>query len=105
VFDLLQLDGKSLISLPLEPRKQLLEQICSDAGDPIRFSGEIGGHATALLQEVKRRGLEGIIGKQRGSPYEPGRRSGIGIKLKCVNEEEFDIGVFKPATGKRNNFG
>ncbi len=105
VFDLLQLDGKSLISLPLEPRKQLLEQICSDTGDPVRFSGEIGGDATALLQEVKRRGLEGIIGKQRGSPYEPGQRSGIWIKLKCVNEQEFVIGGYTPPAGSRKHFG
>ena len=105
VFDLLQLDGKSLISLPLELRKQLLEQICSDAGDPVRFSGEIGGDATSLLQEVKRRGLEGIIGKQRGSPYEPGRRSGVWIKLKCVNEQEFVIGGYTPPAGSRKYFG
>ena len=105
VFDLLQLDGKSLISLPLELRKQLLEQICSDAGDPVRFSGEIGGDATPLLQEVKRRGLEGIIGKQRGSLYEPGRRSGVWIKLKCVNEQEFVIGGYTPPAGSRKHFG
>src|ERR1700680_2721595 len=67
VFDLLQLEGKSLISLPLEQRKKFLEQLCADAGEPIRFSGEIGGNAEALLAEVKRRGLEGIVGKQRNS--------------------------------------
>jgi bifunctional non-homologous end joining protein LigD len=105
VFDLLQLDGKSLISLSLEPRKQILEQICSDAGDPVRFSGEIGGDATALLREVKRRGLEGIIGKQRNSIYEPGRRSGAWIKLKCVNEQEFVIGGYTPPAGSRKYFG
>ena len=105
VFDLLQLDGKSLISLPLESRKQLLEQICSAAGDPVRFSGEIGRDVTALLQEVKRRGLEGIIGKQRGSVYEPGRRSGVWIKLKCVNEQEFVIGGYTPPAGSRKYFG
>jgi bifunctional non-homologous end joining protein LigD len=105
VFDLLQLDGKSLVSLPLEPRKQLLEQICSHAGDPVRFSGEIGGDAIPLLQEVKRRGLEGIIGKQRGSVYEPGRRSGAWIKLKCVTEQEFVIGGYTPPAGSRKYFG
>jgi bifunctional non-homologous end joining protein LigD len=105
VFDLLQLEGKSLISLPLEQRKRLLEQLCAEAGEPIRFSGKIGGEAQALLAEVKRRGLEGIIGKHRDSVYEPGRRSGAWIKLKCVNEQEFVIGGYTPPGGSRKHFG
>jgi bifunctional non-homologous end joining protein LigD len=105
VFDLLQLNGKNLISLPLEERKNLLQEVCRQAGDPIRFSGEIGGDASALLKEVKRRGLEGIVGKQRNSVYEPGRRSGAWIKLKCVNEQEFVIGGYTPPGGARKHFG
>jgi bifunctional non-homologous end joining protein LigD len=104
-FDLLQLDGKSLISLPLEARKNVLEQLCADAGDPIRYSGNIGGDAKALLSEVKRRGLEGIVGKQRNSVYDPGRRSGAWVKLKCVNEQEFIIGGYTPPQGARKHFG
>src|SRR6187551_106802 len=68
-FDLLQLDGKSLLSLPLEARKNVLESLCNGSGDPIRYSGAIGGDAKRLLDEVNRRGLEGIIGKQRNSVY------------------------------------
>jgi bifunctional non-homologous end joining protein LigD len=105
VFDLLQLDGKSLISLPLEQRKSLLQQVSAGAGEPIRFSGEIGGDARVLLDEVKRRGLEGIVGKKRDSVYEPGRRSGAWIKLKCVNEQEFVIGGYTPPGGARKYFG
>jgi bifunctional non-homologous end joining protein LigD len=104
-FDLLQLDGKSLTSLPLEARKSILEQLCSDAREPIRYSGNIGGDAKALLNEVKRRGLEGIIGKQRNSIYEQGRRSGAWIKLKCVSEQEFVIGGYTPPQGSRKHFG
>jgi bifunctional non-homologous end joining protein LigD len=104
-FDLLQLDGKSLISLPLEARKNVLEKLCAGAGDPIRYSGAIGGAANQLLKEVERRGLEGIIGKQRNSVYEPGRRSGAWIKLKCVNEQEFVIGGYTPPQGARKHFG
>src|SRR6266550_5306133 len=104
-FDLLQLDGKSLLSLPLEARKNVLERLCSGAGDPIRYSGAIGGDAKQLLDEVKRRGLEGIIGKQRNSVYEPGRRSGAWIKLKCVHEQEFVIGGYTPPQGARKYFG
>jgi len=104
-FDLLQLDGKSLVLLPLEARKNVLEKLCADIGDPIRYSGAIGGDAKALLDEVKRRGLEGIVGKQRNSVYEPGRRSGAWIKLKCVNEQEFVIGGYTPPQGARKHFG
>src|SRR6266496_1422448 len=104
-FDLLQLDGKSLVLLPLEARKNVLEKLCADIGDPIRYSGAIGGDAKALLEEVKSRGLEGSVGKQRNSVYEPGRRSGAWIKLKCVNEQEFVIGGYTPPQGSRKYFG
>ncbi|HCP91867.1 MAG TPA: ATP-dependent DNA ligase [Spartobacteria bacterium] len=105
VFDLLQLDGKSLLKVPLTQRKEILAKLCEGVADPLRFSGEIGGDAKSLLAEVKRRGLEGLIGKQRDSVYEPGRRSGAWIKLKCVNEQEFVIGGFTPPGGSRKHFG
>jgi bifunctional non-homologous end joining protein LigD len=105
-FDLLQLDGKNLVSLLLEARKNVLGKLCPGAGDPrIRYSGAIGGDANQLLKEVQRRGLEGIIGKLRNSLYEPGRRSGAWIKLKCVNEQEFVIGGYTPPQGARKHFG
>jgi len=105
-FDLLQLDGKSLVSVPLEARKNVLEKLCSSARDPqIRYSGTIDGDAEQLLSEVQRRGLEGIIGKLRNSVYEPGRRTGAWIKLKCVNEQEFVIGGYTPPQGARKYFG
>jgi bifunctional non-homologous end joining protein LigD len=89
----------------LKDRKKVLERLCSGSGDPIRYSGAIGGEAGQLLKEVKRRRLEGIIGKLRDSPYEPGRRSGAWIKLKCVNEQEFIIGGYTPPQGARKHFG
>ena len=104
-FDLLQLDGKNLLSVPLEARKTVLEKLCVGAGDPIRYSGAIGGDAKRLLEEVERHGLEGIVGKQRNSVYEPGRRSGAWIKLKRVREQEFVIGGYTPPQGARKHFG
>jgi bifunctional non-homologous end joining protein LigD len=105
-FDLLQLDGKGLVSVPLEARKNVLEKLCASAKDPrIRYSGAIDGDANQLLKEVQRRGLEGIIGKLHNSVYEAGRRSGAWIKLKCVNEQEFVIGGYTPPQGARKHFG
>jgi len=105
VFDLVQFNGKGLLDLPVEQRKQVLASVCENVGDPIRYSGEITGDAKSLLAEVKRRGLEGLIGKQRGSKYEPGRRSGAWIKLKSLHEQEFVIGGYTPPAGSRKCFG
>jgi bifunctional non-homologous end joining protein LigD len=105
VFDVLQAGGKSLLGQPLEARKDMLNGLAAGAPEPIRYSGEIGGDPAALLQEVQRRGLEGIIGKQRQSQYEPDRRSGAWIKLKVLNEQEFVIGGYTPPAGSRKHFG
>jgi bifunctional non-homologous end joining protein LigD len=105
VFDLLQADGHLLLAQPLEKRKAWLQELCGNAPGPIRYSGAIGGEPKELLAEVKRRGLEGLIGKQRNSVYEPDRRSGAWIKLKCLNEQEFVIGGYTPPAGSRKHFG
>ncbi|MEO8440664.1 MAG: non-homologous end-joining DNA ligase [Spartobacteria bacterium] len=105
VFDLLQLEGKSLVGFPLATRKEMLRQLSAGAREPIRYSGELGDDPKALLAEVKRRGLEGIIGKRADSLYEAGRRSGAWIKLKCQNEQEFVIGGYTPPAGARKYFG
>jgi bifunctional non-homologous end joining protein LigD len=105
VFDLLQFNGKSLLQLPLTARKELLGELCEGVPEPIRYSGEIGADVRKLLPEVKKRGLEGLIGKLRNSVYEPGRRSGAWIKLKCVEEQEFVIGGYTPPGGSRKHFG
>ncbi len=105
VFDLLQADGRTLISQPLEARRQWVRKLCADAPETIRYSGEISGEPKKLLAQVKRLGLEGLIGKQRNSVYEPDRRSGAWIKLKCLNEQEFVIGGYTPPAGARKHFG
>ena len=105
VFDLLQAEDKALTGQPLEFRKQLLQRICEEGPEAIRYSGELGTDARPLLVQVKRHGIEGLIGKQRGSVYEPDRRSGLWIKLKVLNEQEFVIGGYTPPGGSRKSFG
>src|ERR1051325_3457107 len=75
------------------------------AEEPIRFSATIQGDPERLLEEVRRRGLEGLIGKERDSVYEVGRRSRSWIKLKCAHEQEFVIGGYTPPEGTRKFFG
>ena len=105
VFDLLQAAGKDLTTSAARAAEGFARSSLRRCRgfDPI--FRRIGGDPDALLREVKRLGLEGVIGKQRGSIYEPDRRSGAWIKLKCGAEQEFVIGGFTPPQGARKYFG
>ncbi len=104
-FDLLQAADRLLINQALEKRKAWLQQLSAQSDTTIRYSGEIEGKVSKLLQEVRRVGLEGLIGKLRNSVYEPDRRSGAWIKLKILNEQELVIGGYTPPAGARKHFG
>lgn len=104
-FDLLRLNGADLRAEPLDERKAQLERILGNAPGIVRFSGSLGGDAGPLLRQVKRLGLEGLIGKRRDSAYEPGKRSGAWIKLKLRREQEFVIGGYTNPEGARTHFG
>jgi bifunctional non-homologous end joining protein LigD len=105
LFDILNRDGRNVRGLPLLARRQLLQQLINGAGEPIRFSATVQGQPAAVLAEVKRLGLEGIIAKKPDSKYEAGQRSGSWIKLKCINEQEFVIGGYTQPKGSRDYFG
>jgi bifunctional non-homologous end joining protein LigD len=105
IFDLLRLNGKNLTKHSLSERREQLRKVLDGAAEPIRFSASIEGDPRQLLEEVHRRGLEGLIGKEASSIYESGRRSRSWIKLKCVREQEFVIGGFTPPEGARKHFG
>jgi bifunctional non-homologous end joining protein LigD len=105
VFDVLHRDGADLLAKPLHERRAELSALLRDAGEPIRESAEIKGDPLKLLEEVRRRGLEGIVGKLRDSVYEAGHRSHAWIKLKCVSEQELVIGGYTPPEGTRKHFG
>jgi bifunctional non-homologous end joining protein LigD len=102
VFDLLNVDGNDLTGEPLETRRECLRMVLDDAPPILRLSAEITGDPHKLLEEVRRRGLEGLIGKERRSVYEIDRRSRSWIKLKCAVEQEFVIGGYTPPEGARH---
>ena len=69
-FDLLHLDGKSLLNLTLEKRRGLLRP-----GDEVVAVPGIVAEGRALFEAVSAQGLFGIRARQRTSPYLPGVRS------------------------------
>ena len=106
LFDLLQLDGKDLTSLPVTKRKALLEALLRKSNNPhLRFSPALPGTAAEIQKEMAGLRLEGIIAKKKNSKYEPGRRNGAWVKFKWVAEQEFVIGGFTQPEGSRKHFG
>jgi bifunctional non-homologous end joining protein LigD len=104
-FDLLRLDGKSLLKEPLAARKAQLARLLKKHPGLIRFSAALGDDAPHLLAQARQIGLEGLIGKRPDSVYEPGRRSGAWLKLKLRQEQEFVIGGYTNPDGARLHFG
>ena len=49
-----------------------------------------------MLSAVREQRVEGIVGKQKDSIYEPGKRSGFWIKCRVNLGQEFVIGGFTP---------
>src|SRR3954454_15635047 len=59
-FDLLELDGDDLRSLPLIERKSKLRSIVHPSCSRLLYAGHIEGRGSELYREVCRRDLEGI---------------------------------------------
>lgn len=73
-FDLLDLDGRSLLNVPLEKRRTLLRQVLRP-GDEVVAVPSIAAEGRALFEAASAQGLFGIRARQLGSPYLPGIRS------------------------------
>ena len=100
VFDLLHLDGRSLMGLPYEERRAELEAL-ELAGPHWQTPACHRGDGAALLAASRERGLEGIIAKRLGSPYVPGKRTRDWLKVKNVRGQEVVIGGWVPGKGRR----
>ena len=102
-FDLLYLDGYSLLKVDLEKRKELLAGIVVP-GDTLRYSDHHVGQGTALYRAAAQKGLEGIVAKRRRSCYIQ-KRSREWLKMKITQRQECVIGGYTDPRGSREHFG
>ncbi len=114
VFDILYLNGKETLNLPLLERRKILNQIVKKGGNI-----EIDSHIETsdplevedFFNEAKRRKLEGIMAKKPDSNYEAGARAFSWIKFKRNEKDEvadtLDVVVMGYFYGKgsRSEFG
>jgi len=104
VFDLLSIDGESLLEAPLEERRRRLKAALRT--DPrVRLSEDIVGDGIAFFEAARVRGLEGIMAKDRRSTYLPGKRSLAWQKVKIRPEQELVVGGWVKGTGRAIDLG
>ncbi|MEL4318007.1 ATP-dependent DNA ligase [Leifsonia sp. YIM 134122] len=104
LFDVLELDGDDLTAHSYSTRRtQLAKVIDAPRGSPIAVPDAFDGDAGSAIEFSRNLGLEGIVAKETGSPYEEGRRSGVWIKIKHLGTQEVVIGGWR--TGKGNRAG
>jgi bifunctional non-homologous end joining protein LigD len=88
-FDLLHVDGRSLIQSPLVSRKAALSKILPKRHTGrIRYTDHIIGEGERLFDELERRQLEGMVAKRCDSVYVSGRtRAWLKIKTRAGRDE------------------
>jgi bifunctional non-homologous end joining protein LigD len=100
-FDLLYLDGRSLLRARYQDRRKLLETLAA-AGN-LAVPELLTGDGAQALDDSGKHGWEGVIAKRRDSTYQPGRRSASWLKDKHWKTQEIVIGGWKAGEGGRTS--
>ena len=103
IFDLLWLDGHSLMELPYTERRARLAALELGDGGRWRVPDYVVGHGEQVLAATEQQGLEGVIAKRLDSRYEPGRRTANWLKIKNTSRQEVVVGGWVPGDGKRRD--
>ncbi len=101
LFDLLWLDGHSLMGLPYAERRARLQTLNLE-GERWRIPEFQAGEGTSFLAASKEQGLEGVVAKRLDSPYTPGGRGGDWLKVKNVQRQELVVGGWTEGKGSRS---
>jgi DNA ligase-1 len=91
VFDILYLDGETLMDRPLSERRTILEEVLgAHVAEQFRVDNAAG--AEAIYTEALNLGHEGVMVKVLDSPYTPGVRGRLWVKVK-PGVETLDLAV------------
>jgi bifunctional non-homologous end joining protein LigD len=101
IFDLLYLDGHSLMERDYEARRAVLLEL-GLSGPAWQAPAHHVGDGARLLEASNAQGLEGIIAKRLDCPYTPGRRANGWVKVKNIRRTEAVIGGWLPGEGGRS---
>jgi bifunctional non-homologous end joining protein LigD len=100
VFDLLHLDGESLMPQSYDDRRAALLGL-GLRGPAWDTPKAVQGDGPTILEASREQGLEGIMAKLRSSPYLPGRRVTTWLKVKNIRRTSAVVVGWRPGEGNR----
>ncbi|MGH3953981.1 MAG: ATP-dependent DNA ligase [Mycobacterium sp.] len=100
-FDLLYLDGKSLLRTKYRDRRRLLDVLGSGT-EAMAVPEQLNGDGAAALAHSHEQGWEGVVAKRLDSTYTPGRTQSW-IKAKNWSSHEVIIGGWRKGQGGRSS--
>lgn len=100
-FDLLFLDGRSLVQQPYRERRAALRALLGAGGRFVHVPDDIGTDADAALEASREAALEGVVAKRDDSVYQPGRRARTWLKIKNVRTQSVIVVGWAPGQGGR----
>jgi bifunctional non-homologous end joining protein LigD len=103
-FDILWLQGKNVMKLPLSERQTILKEILPVSDDRIRLSQVFTSGGLDFFDTAKKMGLEGIMAKKMTSTYTTDTRSKDWLKIKVNQRQEVVIGGFTKNEGSSKQF-
>ena len=102
LFDILELNGQSLIKKTYQERREILENLIPpEPGSRIQVPPIFEGDLRAALETADQLRLEGVVAKRRNSIYQPGRRTHTWLKIKLHRAQEVVIGGWREGQGRR----
>ncbi|BBY31806.1 ATP-dependent DNA ligase [Mycolicibacterium sediminis] len=100
-FDVLALDGRSLLRAKYSDRRRILETLAEAGG--LIVPDQLPGDGPDALEHARSQRWEGVVAKKRDSTYQPGRRSQSWIKDKLWLTQEVVIGGWRAGEGGRTS--
>ncbi|CAA9315931.1 MAG: DNA_ligase_IV_Ku-like [uncultured Friedmanniella sp.] len=102
LFDVLELDGQSLLDLAYDERRAVLEELVQPGpGSRLQVPPVFDGDLGAAMETSRVLGLEGVVAKRRSSRYAPGGRGDAWRKIKPAKTQEVVVGGWRPGQGRR----
>jgi DNA ligase-1 len=115
IYDLLFLNGQTLINEPFKRRRQALERLMAKPINGLELAGQSIVTSASRLRELReqyiRLGLEGVMCKKLNEPYRAGARNFNWVKFKKVTQGELADTIdavvlgYYLGKGKRTVFG